>query len=112
MKEENIPRPNVATAFAIGLIVALVFQLFSDESLSAESFTAAVVPILGFVVSFFFPAYQKTFGALIGAGLPTLILIVFGGLQGEVIDFPQLQSLLIAISMVFVTAKVPNTKGR
>lgn len=112
MREENVPRPNVATAAAVGAIVALAFQLFSGEPLSAESVIAALVSIIGFVVSFFFPAYQKTFAALIGAGLPTLLLIVIGALQGQIVDVPQAQALVTAILVVVVTARIPNTKGR
>lgn len=112
MKESNVPRPNVATAAFVGAVVALAFQLFSGEPLSAESIIAHLVPITGFVVAFFFPSHQKTFAALIGAGLPTLLLIIIGALQGQVVDVPQVQGLLTTVLAVVLTALIPNTKGR
>lgn len=112
MKETNVPRPNVATAAFVGALVSLMFQLFSGEPISVEAVIAFLVPVIGFVVSFFFPAQQKTWAALIGAGLPALLVILIGALQGELVNVPQLQSLLTAVAIVLVTALVPNTKGR
>jgi hypothetical protein len=97
MEDVVSPRPNVATGSLAGAIVALVFLLYGmgqGGPANFEAIIAALVPIIGFAVAYFAPAYQKTWAALIGAGLPTLIVILIGAVQGQPIDLPQLQSLL------------------
>ena len=109
----NTPRPNVATAAFAGAIVSSIFLLYGmgqGEPTSVEAIIANLVPITGFAVSFFAPSFQKTWGALIGAGLPTLLLLLIGAVQGEPVDLPQLQSLLEAVLIVLITAYVANTK--
>lgn len=115
MVDKNTPRPNVATGALAGAIVTLVLMLLGmaqGESLNLEALIAALVPVIGFAVAYFAPEFQKTWAALIGAGLPALIVLIIGIVQGQPFDLPQVQSLLTAVVVVLVTAFVPNTKER
>lgn len=115
MEESVTPRPNVSTGALSGAIVTVVFLLYGmgqGESANIEALIGALVPIIGFVVAYFAPAQQKTWAALIGAGLPTLLVILIGAVQGDPVDLPQLQSLLTTVITVLFTAIVPNTKAR
>jgi peptidoglycan/LPS O-acetylase OafA/YrhL len=113
LEDSSTPRPNVATGALAGAIVTLIFLLYGmgqGEPASVEAIIAALVPIIGFVVAYLAPAYQKTWAALIGAGLPTLLLILIGAVQGEPVDLPQLQAVLTTVVAVLLTAFVPNSK--
>jgi hypothetical protein len=113
MEDRLTPRPNVATGSLGGALVALVFLLLGmaqGEPANVEAIIAALVPVIGFAVAYFAPAYQKTWAALIGAGLPTLIVLAIGIAQGQPVDLPQVQSLLEAVVIVLLTAFVSNTK--
>ena len=113
MGDRNTPRPNVATGALAGAIVTIALMLVGlaqGEPFNLEAFIAALVPLIGFAVAYFAPAFHKTWAALIGAGLPALVVLVIGIMQGQPVDLPQLQSVLTAVVVVIITALVPNTK--
>jgi hypothetical protein len=113
ISEAAAPRPNVASGGLAGLLTSLILllvQVQQGQPVALETWVATLVPLAGAVVAYYFPAYSKTFGALVGAGLGTLLVLVINLLRGEVVDMDLLTSVLSGVIAVLVTAVVPNTK--
>lgn len=113
LSEQAAPRPNVASGGMAGLITALIVMLVQVQQgqiVLLETWVAALVPLFGAIAAYYFPAHSKTVGALVGAGLATLVVLVINLLRGEVVDTDLLTSVLSGVIAVLVTAVVPNTK--
>jgi hypothetical protein len=113
LTEAATPRPNVTSGGLAGLVTSLIVllvQVQQGEAVALETWVAALVPLAGAIVAYYFPAYSKTYGALVGAGLATLLVLVINLFRGEVVDMDLLASVLSGVITVLVTAIVPNTK--
>lgn len=113
LSNARTPRPNVASGGLAGLLTSLLLllvQVQQGQQVDLQTWVATLVPLIGAVVAYFFPAYSKTIGALVGAGLGTLVVLVIGIFQGQPVDMELLTSLLSGIIVVLITAFVPNTK--
>jgi uncharacterized membrane protein YgaE (UPF0421/DUF939 family) len=97
IRETAAARPNVANGGLGGLIAAIIVMLVSvqqGEVVALESWIATLVSLIGAVVAYFFHNQKKTIGAVIGAGLATLVVLVITLLRSEVVDSDLLTSLL------------------
>lgn len=112
MRRDLTPRPNVASGAVMGFVVlalGLLLAALQSHPTGLEAWLVALQPLVAAAVAFGFPAYSKAWGAAVGAGLISLIVLITNIAQGTVVfDTVLVMTLVVGIVQAAVTGLVAN----